>query len=244
MIVASSSSCLAKIHDYIIVSGRHSLFPFKENVSLKWSNMLWNQHSERRIAHSLCNKSCMDINDVVFLVYSRLFVCRVRSRMRMRRWGAKLMKWATYAGRADPVASASTSSRLSSRHPARPSVCRILPQPPGIIPESHSELGKERRRGERESERAKNTRRHPTSPRLPAPAQQGEEDAQVQARPCVPIELDNKKRTTTQRKLEWEFSFGTLWGEELILAARIRLNDYTLRRVMHLNREEDNSSGE
>lgn len=85
-----------------------------------------------------------------------------------------------------------------------------------------------------------------TSPKPPAPAQQGEEDAQVQARPCVPAEQDNKreKRTTNPQigiRVDPENSLGRSAAQE---QEQDSLNEYMVRRVMHLNREEDNSKGE
>lgn len=125
-------------------------------------------------------------------------------------WGREpLVKWST-ATRAHRFPASATSRRPPTDllH-VTPPVC--LTSPPQNLCCDHplwATLGwggkkeKEERQTARDRGRkweSLNTCTLPTSPRLPAPAQRGEEDAQVQARPCVPAEQDNR---STDPKLE------------------------------------------
>lgn len=100
----------------------------------------------------------------------------------------------------------------------RPSAWRLLPKTfAATIPLSDSELRGEKKETERDRGGKWESQQHTpniTYSRLPASVHQGEEDAQVQARPCVPAEQDNKRAKGPQiqnwnKSLSWE-----LFGRE------------------------------
>ena len=66
----------------------------------------------------------------------------------------------------------------------------------------------------------------------------------MQARPCVPAEQDNKEAGQKGRSTHPTIGIRVYLENSLEKEEEDRLNEYMVRRVMHLNREEDNSKGE